>query len=62
MFKAYVDDGVLPEGYGADIGAAIHYIDGEIEAFITEKDGAQVYWCEQAERGARLEPQQMTKI
>jgi dipeptidase E len=62
VFKAYVDDGVLPEGYGADIGAAIHYIDGEIEAFITEKDGAQVYWCEQAERGAKLVPQEMTKI
>lgn len=62
VFKAYVDDGVLPEGYGADIGAAIHYIDGEIEAFITEKEGAQVYWVEQAEQGATLTAQEMTAI
>ncbi len=62
IYRAYVDDGVLPEGYGVDIGAAIHYVDGEIQAFVTERDNAKAYWVGQAEHGPISEAQEMTRL
>lgn len=61
-----VSAGVLPGGYAADDGAAIHYLDGHPYAFVTEREGAQVFHVAQSvepgSSGILVEPQRMTAL
>lgn len=43
LFADCVATGALPDGYGAEDGAALHAIDGEIRRFIHERPGPKVY-------------------
>lgn len=53
-FKEYVDTSQLPAGWGVDDGAAIHYVDGQVEAFVAEREGAGVHRLEQTENGVTV--------
>ena len=61
-----VASGLVPGGYAADDGAAIHYTDGKPYAFITERRGAQVFKVNQSvepsSSGILVEPQLMTAL
>ncbi|MDR1790582.1 MAG: Type 1 glutamine amidotransferase-like domain-containing protein [Propionibacteriaceae bacterium] len=43
VYTEAVATGVLPGGYAADDGALIHYVDGQLEGFYTEREGSQIY-------------------
>lgn len=58
QFKEFVDTNQLPAGWGVDDGAAIHYIDGEVEAFVSERDGAAVHRLEPTENGVTIDKQE----
>ncbi len=62
QFKEFVDTSQLPSGWGADNGAALHFIDGELQGCYAERDGAMVYLVEQDENGAEISPQRMTVL
>lgn len=55
QYREYVDTSQLPGGFGVDDGAGIHYADGEVVTFWSEKDGAAVYRVDQDENGATQE-------
>lgn len=57
QFKEFIDTNQLPGGWGVDDGAAIHYVDGEVEAFISEVEGASVHSLEPTENGVTIEKQ-----
>ncbi len=61
-FVEFVDTGALPDGWGADNGAAIHYIDGKPHAFLSERDGAVIHRVEQDENGATVTVAEMTRL
>ncbi|MBW3083974.1 hypothetical protein KEM60_00157 [Austwickia sp. TVS 96-490-7B] len=62
QFKEYVDTGQLPSGYGADNGAALHFVDGQLAGCYAERDGATVYRVDQHENGASITAQPMTVL
>ena len=43
LFTTAVRDGDLPAGFAADDGAAVHYVDGAVHGYLTERPGAGVY-------------------
>jgi peptidase E len=43
VYTEAVATGGLPGGFACDDGAGIHYVDGEVRGFVTERDGAGVY-------------------
>lgn len=49
IFAEAVGDGSLPDGYGVDDGAAIHWVDGEPRWFLSEDTEAKVYRVESTE-------------
>lgn len=57
LFKEFIDTTQLPSGWGADDGAAIHYVDGEVKECVTEREGAAIHRVEQDENGARVSKQ-----
>ncbi len=66
---AYIEavaSGVVPAGYAADDGAAIHYVDGAPYAFVSERESAQVFKVAQSiepgSSGILVEPQRMTAL
>lgn len=54
QYQEFVDTSALPPGYGADDGAGIHYADGKIQSFWTEREGAKVHRVDQVENGASV--------
>ena len=52
--KEFIDTSQLPSGYGVDDGAAIHYVDGTLEACVAERAGAGVHRLEQHENGVSV--------
>lgn len=62
QFKEFVDTSQLPSGFGADNGAALHFIDGRLEGHYAEREGATIYRVEQDENGATITPQPMTVL
>lgn len=62
QFSRFVDLGELPSGWGADNGAAIHYVDGKVEGFIAENDDVAIYRVEQDEEGVSTTRQTMTVL
>ncbi|MDO5697032.1 MAG: Type 1 glutamine amidotransferase-like domain-containing protein [Dermatophilus congolensis] len=62
QFKEYVDTSALPSGWGADDGAGIHFVDGKVEGYWSETDGAAVYRVEQDENGATVTRQETTPL
>ncbi len=61
-----VSDGLLPAGYGADDGAAVHLRDGKVVEFLAERPGARVYRVHQSlepsTSGVLVESMKMTSL
>ncbi len=62
QFQEFVDTSQLPSGWGADNGAALHFVDGELAGCYAEREGAGIYYVEQDENGATVTAQQMTVL
>ncbi|MDO5629922.1 MAG: peptidase E [Mobilicoccus sp.] len=58
QYSEYIDTGQLPAGFGVDDGAAIHYVDGEVKGFVSERAGATVHRLEQTENGVEASEQE----
>lgn len=43
QFLNWIQEGDLPVGWGADDGAALHVLDGKVQACLAERGGAHVY-------------------
>lgn len=43
QFLKWVREGELPVGWAADDGAALHVLDGKVQACVAEREGAKVY-------------------
>ncbi|MCH8611521.1 peptidase E [Arsenicicoccus dermatophilus] len=43
QFLSWVREGDLPVGWAADDGAALHVLDGKVQACLAEREGAKVY-------------------
>ena len=54
QYKEFIDTSQLPSGYGVDDGAAIHYVDGQLEACVAERAGAGVHQLVQHENGVSV--------
>ncbi|QLQ16435.1 MAG: peptidase E [Micropruina sp.] len=65
-YTAAVASGDLPDGYGADDGAGVHYVDGVPTNFVCEKPGQTVYRVLPSDlptaSGVLVEPQEMTVL
>lgn len=62
QFKEYVDTSQLPSGWGADNGAAMHFVDGVLEGCYAEREGAAVHRVQQTENGASITVEPMTLL
>lgn len=63
LYSDAVARGILPPGFAADDGAAVHYTDGIVTEFLTERPGARVHRVfasnEPTTSGVLIEPQEM---
>lgn len=62
QFKEFVDTSQLPSGWGADNGAAMHFVDGRLEGCYAERAGAGIYRVEQNENGASIVEQPVSVL
>lgn len=62
LFKEYVDTSQLPGGYGVDNGAAMHFLDGTLDACYVERPDAGVYRVQQTENGVSIEAQSVSLL
>ncbi len=42
-FHSFIKQGLIPEGYGADDGAALHFVDGKLTRVLTSRPHATAY-------------------
>ena len=57
-YLSWVREGELPVGWAADDGAALHVLDGKVQACVTERDDAKVYRVDRS----GITAQQMTRL
>ncbi len=66
VYVAAVSSGDIPGGYAADDGAAVHYVAGRPHAFVSERDGAQVFQVmassESGSSDILVQPEPMTRL
>ncbi|MDR1833882.1 MAG: peptidase E [Propionibacteriaceae bacterium] len=66
VYTEAVATGVLPGGFAADDGAAIHYVDGQIAQYVAEREGAGIYQVlpssEPTASGVLVEAAEMTLL
>lgn len=49
IYAEAIGEGHLPDGYGVDDGAAIHWVNGEIKGFLSENTQAKAYQVESSD-------------
>lgn len=45
-FHSFIERGLIPDGYGADDGAALHFVDGALKGVLTSRPHASAYKVE----------------
>lgn len=66
FYTEAVGKGALGAGFAADDGAAIHFADGQLAGFVSERPAARVYRLSASDEpgagGVLVEPQEVTQI
>jgi peptidase E len=47
-FQRFIQEGAIPNGYGADDNVGLHFIDGALDTVVTSHHGARAYRVERA--------------